>query len=348
MTERSIGELAAGITNKLAEQTGRVRQFPQQESVMSETVDHYSKWEAMLRGEKPIIHESEPLCGFWRTRRSKTDKELIGVAVWPGDNGELVALLGKSIVPMERVWPYYAKNPVSEEAYRAWEQTGNWPDDHPIAAPAAPGNNEPADPVDMLRDQIESAKAGVSDYAKIQSDEQAAQAQSLRSRLLELSREADKMREAEKRPHLEAGKEVDAKFQPLVKDAKAGADDLARSMSKWETDKAKAAALADARRREQEEAARRAAEAGKPAPEPALDLEPKPPAGPATTQVRGAYGRAAAVKVVNVVTGISDFDALVKHYRPAVEVFLSERAQRDVNAGFTVPGITTEEQRKVA
>lgn len=350
MAEQSIGALSASIVNRVTPE-GRAKPFPEQESVMSETVvDHYAKWAALLRGEKPMIHEPEPLCGFWRTRRSRTDKELIGCAVWPGENGELVALLGKSVVPIERVWPYYAKNPVTEAAYRAWEETGIWPDDHAVA-PQAPGTNEPEDEAEMLRDQIESARAGASDYAKVKSDEQAARAQSLRSRLLELSRTADKRREDLKKPFLDGGKAVDAKWQPLVRAAKETADDIAKAMSAWETAKARAAAeaqrQADEERRRREDEARKAAEAGKPAPAPALDLEPAPTPPPAT-QVKGAYGRAAAVRVAKVITGISDFDALVKHYRPAVEVFLTERAQKDVNAGFTIPGVTVEETRKVA
>ena len=90
---------------------------------------------------------------------------------------------------------------------------------------------------DVLRDQIDAAKAGVGTYAKISDDETAGKAQSLRSRLNELSGEADKKREALKRPHLEAGKAIDKEWQPLVKSAKEAADGIRSALSAYETDK---------------------------------------------------------------------------------------------------------------
>ena len=79
-------------------------------------------------------------------------------------------------------------------------------------------------------------------------------AQSLRSRLLDLSREADRKREEEKRPHLEAGKAVDQKWMSVVRMAKDAADGIRRAMEAWETIKL-------TRRRDEE---RKAEETAKP------------------------------------------------------------------------------------
>lgn len=311
--------------------------------------DRYKWWQDALAGNVGAIHEGEPQSGFFR--RKVADGSMVGIAIWYDGDKPVALVSGKPANP-NTAWISGAKNPVSEEFYREWESNGVWPDDHKIVAPSAsPGSNEPTDEAEMLRDQIESARAGAADYAKVESDEQAAKAQSLRSRLLELSRNADKRRTELKKPFLEGGKAVDTKWQPLVNAAKEVADAIAKSMSAWETKKAKAAAEAqrqtDEERRRREDEARAAEQAGKPAPAPVLDLEPVP-TPPPTTRIKGGYGRAAAVKVVNVVTAVTDFDALVQRYRPAVLVLVTERAQKDIDAGFEVPGVTVEERRKVA
>jgi hypothetical protein len=321
--------------------------------------DLYATWRALLAGERAPLHESEPACGFYRLSRSKDDKTMVGVAIWakdaeatepPGHDG-VYAMRDNRLVDVERVWPFCARYPVTEEAFRAWETAGVWPDDHPVTAPAI-GHNS-GDDIEVLRDQIESASAGASDYAAIDSDEKQAKAQSLRARLLELGREADKQREAEKRPHLEAGKAVDAKFQPLVKAAKTAADQIAKAMSAWETLKARRAAetqrKADEARRVAEEKARKAAEAGKPVPAPVLVPDPEPVPQPAM-QVKGAYGRAASVRIVHVVTAITDAPALFAFLKdhPELKALMLTLAQRAVDKNFSVPGVTVEERRKVA
>jgi hypothetical protein len=192
--------------------------------------------------------------------------------------------------------------------------------------------------VDALKDQIATAKAGVSAYAKIGDDQTAAKAQTLRSRLLELARDADKHREELKKPHLEAGKAVDAEWQPIVKEAKAGADEIAKALSVYLTAKAKVEAE---EQRKVQDATPRGVNV--PTPQPA----------PQPTQIKGGHGRAAAVKVVNVVTEVTDWDALYQFFKGHSELnsCLMKLAQRAVDKGFStldIPGIKIEQQRKVA
>src|SRR6202030_1659522 len=126
---------------------------------------------------------------------------------------------------------------------------------------------------------------GVPEYKGIESDEQAARGQSLRSALTALSGKADKIRVAEKEPHLQASRDVDAKYMPLVTLAKEGADTIRAELSKWEDFKRdaahKAEAEADRIELEHAEPVRKAEVANKPPPPPPAHAIPNTPAPPA-------------------------------------------------------------------
>ena len=94
-------------------------------------------------------------------------------------------------------------------------------------------------------------------------------------------------------------------------------------------------------------AARKEAEQNNAAPSPYPTPEP---VAAAPTPIRGSYGRAASVSVVNVVTGITDQDALYRflHDHPDLKNCMFDLAKRAVAKGHDVPGVSVEEQAKVA
>ena len=319
----------------------------------------YSVWRALLRGARPEVNPDNPQPGFYRVRKVKGGP-FVPLAYWFAD-GALVCVLDGAAIPETRgreLWQWACSNPVENSVYNAVVAGGQWPDIDPTVAAAKEekrhgmgGNNPPEDEVLLLQEQIDAAAAGVSAYAKITDDETQRKAQTLRSWLLELSGTADKKREAEKKPHWDAAKAVDAKWQPLVKRAKELADKIRDAMGVYETAKLRAereaAAKAEAERRAHEEAARKAALANEPAPPP-----PAPPPAPAPTAsapIKGAAGRAATTKLVKVVT-VTDQDAVYAYMktRPEVVELLGRLAQRAVDAGHDVPGVSIEEQRRVA
>lgn len=324
---------------------------------MSETKERadYTYWQNALKGDFGPIHEGDAQLGFFR-KRTRRAGPFVPVAIFMHE-GQIVALCDGHQVDAAEIWSYVCQHPVAEEWYHTRINTGKWPDEseavsQSLAPPPAGHNNPPEDEAEILKGQIDAATAGVAEYAEIGDDETASKAQSLRSRLLELSRDADKKRETEKKPHLEAGKSIDAKFQPLVKAAKAAADTIAKALGEHETRKARAAEAArleaERKRREAEAAARSAEESGKPAPPPPPVTEPEPMPAP-TTSIKGAYGRAASVKVAKVAT-VTDIDAafgFLKTHKELVEL-ISALAQRAVNAGYDVPGVTVKEKRKVS
>lgn len=318
----------------------------------------WTYWRAGLRGAKPQAHPDDPQTGFYRGRKEKGGP-LLPIAYWFED-GALICTRGGSVVPENEaraMWQWCCTNFVEKSVFDAVSAGGQWPDiDATVAAALEKrdgigGNNPPSDPAEILKEEIESAAKGVAEYAKIADDETQKKAQTLRSRLLELSGDADKKREAEKAPHLAKTREVDAKWMPLVKLSKELADKVRAAMSAYETEKLKAeraaAAKAEAERRAHEEAARAAAAANEPAPPP-----PPPPPAPAATApapIKGAAGRAATVKLVKVAT-VTDQDAVYAYCRthPEVVNLLAQLAQRAVDAGRDVPGVSVEEERRVA
>lgn len=320
------------------------------------TPDPYAYWQNALAGNFGQVHDGDPQPGFYRKRTGKA-AGYVPVAIWPQD-GKMVALVDGKEADAAEIWTYVCQYPILEEWYRARMIGQPWPDEDKavtasLAPPPSGHNNPPTDEAEILQGQIDAAAAGAAEYAEISDDETASKAQSLRSRLLELSGNADKLREDRKRPHLDAGKAIDAKFMPLVKAAKTAADAIRSALSAHETRKAREA---DRVRREAEEAARKAsAEAA--AKNPPVQAEgvpvpaPPPPAPvPETaTTIRGAYGRGAAVKVVKVAK-VVDQDAAYMAMRTHKELveLIAKLAQRAATAGVEVAGVEVTEERTVA
>lgn len=301
------------------------------------------------------IHANEYQLGYYRTRRKDGPWEPVGI--YPDDRGVDVGFRGgKPVNDIQELFLWACRYPISYEAYvEALDGKPFADEDETVSAQVAKAGHNSAgvDETEELKDQIESAKAGIDAYTTITSDEQSAKALSLRNRLNELSGLADKKREALKRPHLDAGTAIDKHWQPLVKGAKEAANTLRSAMEAWETKK-----LQEQRKREREaEQARLAAEQAAreqqqadtavmeaPAPQPA------PAPAPAPTPIKAAYGKAASVKVSVVVKDVTDYPALAVYMsnHPDCQDLLRKLAQRALDAGRTnVPGITTEERAAV-
>ena len=314
--------------------------------------DQYSFWRRALAGEKVgskalPVHDGDAQSGFYRTRGSKNGI-FLPVAIWQA-NGTIICLVDGKYADAAEVWSFCCRNAVTEGQYRERIESGKWFDENEAASTSlvhdTTTNNPPTDPAEILKGQIEAASAGVGEFAEIKDDAAAARAQSLRSRLLELSGEADKLKDGLKRPHLEAGKAVDARFQPLVKLAAAGADAIRAALRAHETRKARLAEEARAKADEEaRKAAAKAAKAGKPAPAPP---PPEPTPAPAAT-IQGAAGRAASVRVIKVarVVNIDKAFQALKGHKEIIEL-IAKLAQRAATAGIPVDGVEVTEERDV-
>ena len=292
---------------------------------------------------KTLAITAEPHSGFWRKRNK--DGADYPVAIWH-DGERRVALSNNRSVDPEEIWTWCCDWPISEAMYRAVAEEGkDWPGSDPIVQGqvASVGHNSGAvDEAEAFADQVEAAEKGKDAYARIADDEQLAAAQSLRSRLLELKSEGEKKHKKEKEPHLEAGRAVDKRWLPNVKRAQAAADEIRAAMGAYETEKL--------RKQREIETARLAAEIAARKADQAKEPEAPTPEPAAPTPIRGSYGRAASVSVVNVVTAITDQDALYRFLRdhPDLKNCMFDLAKRAVAKGHTVPGVAIEEQAKVA
>lgn len=311
----------------------------------------FAWWANALKGVQLPIDPNTPESGYYRlkTKNTATGKVTAKpVAIWR-DAGEMLCRSGDVMLSHQRtceIWPYLAKNPVSYESYKQAAETGEWPDVHNISPSAetlsgrtdgAPAAKEPQnDALSEMMGKIDAAKAGLSKYAEIDSDEMAGAAQSLRSQVLEVKNEAERTRVREKQPHLDASRAIDGKWKPVVDAAETVANSIRSALTRWETIKRDAARAAEARRQNEESLA---LVTGQPA------AETKSNAPPPSAKIRGGVGRAASVGTEKEVT-IDNQDAVYAFFRdnPDVAAVLLKLAKASVKAGIVVPGTSISEK----
>lgn len=339
-------------------------------------MNDYSYWQAATRGEKPKMYVDHPELGFYRKgvyeRNDKGNNKRVGwspVAVFMVDD-VMTARVGSESDgrdvtgdALNELWSYISDNAITEDQYRAVARHGKpWHDAHdpaknknpaPLTQPKhpAPEGATAASPENVLAAKIADAKAGVSQYAAIDSDEMAGQALSLKNTITSLAGDLDKFRETLVRPHIDAQREVNDRLNPVIKDAKAQAQKLLGAIGAWEDTKRAAQRAAEEATRRQAEEDRRKQEWHDATPTGSIPepVAPAPPvrsnAPPPATQVAAAVGRKASVRLAKFVTSI-DLDKAFAQFRnePAVNACLIGLAQRAVDAGLTVDGAVVEER----
>lgn len=299
---------------------------------MNAQPDQYTFWRRRLAGEVVPIHDGEPQAGFYRLI-SRDGNASQPVAYWFTPDGALRCRVGKQDVNEQFAnerWPYASKRPITHEVYKAVLAGEPWPDQNE-AVTADRSNAAPDDDsFDGLKDRIEALARTADDLIKDgpAADQAAAdRASDLANHLSALQKKADAARAAEKKPHDDAAKAVQAKWAPVLNVAdiyKRIKETVVTPFLKEEDRKRKAAAAAAAQKGDEQ-----------------------PAATPAAPKAGAAGRRSVALRSVKVVT-ITDRDALLAFFKDhqLVTDLLQQMAQRAVAAGVTVPGVTvTEEQR---
>jgi chemotaxis protein histidine kinase CheA len=171
--------------------------------------------------------EAKGADGYWRILGAKTKPDY-PVMIWTADDGTVVFQIGR-MQPLnsrqnETEWfefltgSFLKTEAVSEEEYHRALERGVWNDGKPSRKQTedvpAGGNNPPsdesiADELSVLTDRLERAR-------KPSSVEEANRLQGLLDQMRALLNRAEKARETEKAPHLEAGRAVDAKWKGIA------------------------------------------------------------------------------------------------------------------------------------
>ena len=326
----------------------------------------HSYWRAALEGRILPTHRYYVPQGWFRSRRKDGTYEPVTIHMPAGEKKRAEFGKGRYLKVFEtaehegafadETFAFIAKDAITYEAYLHWYQTGEWPASegalalieesrkarpraakkvesaaNPVAA-TEPGighnsGEDPAVEFEIFVDQVAAALKGVDGLKAVETDEQVASALSLANRLTELSGQGDKLRVAEKAPHLAATKAVDARWKPTIDDAAGGARTLKNAINALKTKQ-----LREKREREAAQAA---------LANPATEAAPP-------ERIIAPYGNSSTVKTRKQVK-VVDYDAVYQALRANADVraLLDKLAQRVIDAGGTIAGVEIEEVARI-
>jgi hypothetical protein len=292
----------------------------------------YEYWENALEGRFGPVTEM-PECGFYRMKSA--GNLWLPVAFYPANQGAVYVQIGKGDPAISEddpgvseTWLRCAKFPVEEDAYRHAMKNGLWPGD----APAERGHNNPPDGLDALIETLKSQAAEVGAWLKgrkIETQADADRCETWANDFLKLKKQAEAEHKTEKDPHLKAGREVDAKYKPLV--------DLASKCARALKDAATAYLVA--RQAEKRQAAAQSIARGDPAP---VRTELR-----ATTT--GTSGRKLSLRE-HKWAEVTDWPAAVAYFAqdPEIRALVQRRADKLAEIGAAVPWATFKSEQRAA
>lgn len=215
-------------------------------------------------------------------------------------------------------------------------------------------HNNPPSAAELFADEIASLKDRAETFGQI-TEANAGEARDLIGLAKKLAKDIDAKREEEKRPHLEAGRQIDATYNPLKADALKAPAPLEKALlDHINEQKRKAAEAAEAARRAAEEEARRAALLaddpilGEEVQDAAKLAEQKAEVAAASVKtvatVKGSEGFRAAGVRVTYKAKVHDYAALVAHFavHPEVQAAAEKAANaliRTYKKNSVIPGV---------
>lgn len=303
-------------------------------------MDEFQNWRDALAGKETALHADVPHSGYYKMRAGK-DGPWVPVAIWTKEGKQIARVADKVREPVE-IWTYAAKNPVTKEAAKHAFENGTWPGDIGHNSGELSLSDEIQETIDQALDWLK--KSGVTDKTSMD------MAANYRAKLIDLSKKADAERDGKVRPHLDAQREINAEYKPLVDSAKTAAETVRAALTKYmaaEEEKARKAAEEKARaenekrmaefKRQQEEAARNAT----PEPEqPELPVMVAPE--PVKLQAGGQRGKKASLREITRFK-IDDYAktlAAVKDH-PEVIAAVEKVSFAQARAGASVPGVSS-------
>lgn len=318
--------------------------------------NEFAWWQAALAGKSPPIHENEPQCGYFKTRRGK-DAPWLPVCIYR-DGGKLLAFVGDEATDPASIWTWVANRPISYELYTAVADRGEpWPDDITAEiekarpAEAAIGHNS-GRPEDEVRDEIETLDRAFTAWlaeigGTITTEEHDAKAETFRTRFAEIEKRAAAAHKVEKEPFLKGGREVDAKWKPLDAAADAGKRRVGAIVTPYRVERDRKRQEAERKAREEadrarQEAARLAAEAEAAGASPPPPPPPEPPRRAAAPTGLRTYRVCVITDLSAAVAAILALPTPPAEFTDAVKTI----ANRLIGSGVPVPGAEIREERR--
>lgn len=176
--------------------------------------------QATEAGREITKENNNPQSGFYESRRKRRNGDVIRrvVAVWRDAHGALFAKCDNEMLDadvLNEMWPWL--RPMPKPLYDAIRRGGPWPD---LNEAVTNHNRAPQDDsFEGIRDAIDSLAVEAERLIKkgaAKTQDDADQAADLADRLSKLRSKADAARETEKRPYLEQGRAVDARWKPVI------------------------------------------------------------------------------------------------------------------------------------
>jgi hypothetical protein len=280
-------------------------------------MDPYAFWRAGRDGHPAPAHEGDPQPGFYRRRaRSGPDD---AIAYWR-EAGEMRCLLNRNPVGDEMalsLWTYVCNRPVNHQDYLHRLEHGHWPNENiAVLGHNRPPDDQTIEALTSVLDALKSEAGRILDAGPCKSQDEADQASDIANELMGVEKRAVELHRMAKAPLIAEGKGVDKIWFPL-RDAAAALKERIRLRC--------ITPYLSLKRRQAEEAARMAAEAGEPAPEARV--------------AAGSLRRTTALRMI-VSAKVDDYPAALAHFanHPEVRELVQRIADRAVRAGVSVPG----------
>lgn len=322
-------------------------------------MDQFAEWRRMIAGEKPEkLDMNNPCSGYYRLRRKDRNGAVsyVPLAFWRDDDGLNCLLNDEPINYTKALEQWVWALPVTYEAYLAAVAGKPWPDVDEVVV--GHNNAPPDDSTEAISDRIQVLKERAEAILKsgVNSDDDADKASDLSKSFLEMQNSCERLRIAEKEPHLTASRDVDKKWTPLRDLAmlwknKISRDLLTPFMVRKENEKraqAAAQAVAEAALRAAQEADRLAAHGATGETSAALASPPPPRTDPIKVTA-GSLKRATGLRD-QTSAAVADWGLLLAHLRDNSEI--RSVAQRLANAaakaGHAMPGTTIKTERIAA
>lgn len=346
------------------------------------SVDAYGYWRACLKnGGKapdgvaflPTYHgnsgHEEPQPGLYRTRIAKGGP-LVPVQIWLTKDGatthtfvagcELAGTInGKSVTADTLADRWIWLEPITKTALAFYTENGRWEGE----APTIGDNSGNLTPLELLRDYIETARSWFKGK-KFDTQNAVDEAANYTAELTKRKNDADRERDGLIRPHLDAQRDINAKYKPqiedadtLVKNIKRSCDDFMRAeKARLEAEQrakyaAELKAAEEARKAVEEQRAKQMRDdpiAAMTTAEPELPMAPPPPE-PVKVQAGGQRGKKMALRTYTV-HEITDYAAALAWAKddPKVIDAVTAVCVAASRAGWTVPGVTTRQEERAA